>query len=160
MNDVLSNEYLFGDFFKSFIYFKITFKNYFIRRKIFAKKKINTYMKLKMRLLKYLTEKLDLSQAVNTIQLTFVNLYFLKYLRDDFKQQLQFLYISIKEGEEVLDITNNNIEEVKHNGGFIQTMVIVQIIGVRVTMVAIKSSEMGVEMVVHIKTISEAIMEG
>ena len=117
-------------------------------------------MKLKMRLLKYLTEKLDLSQAVNTIQLIFVNLSFFKYPRDHFKQKLQFLYISIKEGEEVLDITNNNIEEVKHNGGFSQTMVIVQIIGVRVTMVAIKSSEMGVEMVVHIKTISEAIMEG
>ena len=75
-------------------------------------------------------------------------------------QKSQFLYISNKEGEEVLDITNNNIEEVKNNEGFSQTMVIVQIIGVRVTMVAIKSSEMVVEMVVPIMTIREAIMEG
>ena len=132
-------------------------------KKSFEKNRIfflKTSLRLKMPFLNYFKEKLELCQAVNTIQLTSAKLYFLYYLRDDFMQKSQFLHISTQEGEEVLDITNNNIEEVKNNEGFSQTMVIVQIIGVRVTMVAIKSSEMVVEMVVHIVTISEAIMEG
>ena len=73
-------------------------------------------------------------------------------------QKSQFLYVSIKEGAEVLDIKNNNTEEVKNIGGFSQTMTIVQIIGVRVTMAAIKNSGMVVEMAVDIMKISEAYL--